>query len=92
MSRAVGLALVVLVAGNLVLAGCAADRPPAPTADQLRATCLYQAVGAYPTWPADRGNVLDALAACRTLPVEDRELLRQMAADFVQSANARAGQ
>lgn len=89
-SPRVNRAVVTLVAG--LVAGChsGADQPAAPTADQLRATCLYEAVGAYPTWPADRGNVLDALTACRTLPAEDRELLRRMAGQFVQAANERA--
>lgn len=76
-----GLALAWAgVAGCAVHEGAAEDR---------RATCLYAAVDAYPTWsdPTHR-PVLDTIEPCKTLPQADKTAIRRMMADFVSTTEA----
>lgn len=74
---------LVLATGALVACGAGQDQ-----AQARRATCLYAAIDAYPTWPHRQGGptVLDTITPCKDLPQTDRTQLRKMVNDFLNSA------
>lgn len=61
----------------------------APNYDQER--CLYSAVSAYPSLPADR-TALDVVPECSGVSAPDKVRLREMVSRFITSAADKSAQ